>query len=663
MGHSMVCHRSKCCFRWWKLYSSRGGQLLARAEDRDIRIIVHRAPATFTLCYVDHHDEAYRWAETRKVEAHPQTGAAQIVEVVERVEEIVRQVIREVEPPLLGQHSKDYLLALGVPVEWVDAVRACSESQLLELMTHLPQEVQERLLNLAAGNAVPLPVREEGVSPFAHPDAQRRFRIIDGQEELRRALDYPWEQWIVFLHPAQRSIVERQFKAPARVSGAAGTGKSVVAMHRVQQLLRKNETGRVLLTTFSRTLAGRLAQGMGLLVGEQDRLIVDHLHKVARDLWVERYHGTFQPVAANDLRTWIDEANTSVGGGSFSSAFVRAEWDAVIDPWGVSTWEEYRAFPRSNRGTALGARQRKTLWRVFEKVFDRMAESNVMTWSGLCDSVAVSLDAGGSRPFCHVVVDEAQDFGPAEMRLIRALVEHGQDDILLCGDAGQRIYKAKFSWLSAGIDVCGRATVLQVNYRTTQQIRGFADGLLAGETQEADTGAESRENVSLLQGTVPAVRSFESSQEEVAAIAEWLQQCLSEGYEPSQIAIFARTDNILRDRAARAAALAGIECHSLTDDSDVPSGRIAIGTMHRAKGLEFRAVAVVGCDDAHLPRRHVLQGFADDADRDEFTEQERQLLYVACTRARERMLVTATAPTSMFLAQSGRSGQADRRSA
>ena len=431
-------------------------------------------------------------------------------------------------------------------------------------------------------------------------------------------------------------------------------------MHRAQHLLRKTGKGRVLLTTFSRTLAGRLAYGMGLLVGEQDRLVVDHLHKVARDLCVQRFQMTFQPIATNDLRTWIEEANASVGAGAFSSAFVRAEWDAVVDPWGVSTWEQYRAFPRANRGTALGARQRKTLWSVFEKVFERMAEKDVMTWNGLCHSVAVSLDAGLSRPFAHVVVDEAQDFGPAEMRLLRALVEPGQDDILLCGDAGQRIYKARFSWLSAGIDVRGRATVLRVNYRTTQQIRGFADGLLGSDTQEADTGPESRENVSLLQGTVPSVQSFENSQEEIAAVAEWLQHCLSEGFEPGQIAIFARTDTVLRDRAAKAAALAGVECHSLNDDSEVPSGRIAVGTMHRAKGLEFRAVAVVGCDDAHLPLRHVLQAFADDADRDEFTEQERQLLYVACTRARERMLVTATAPASMLLRQSRKTSQSAR---
>ena len=245
---------------------------------RDIRLIVHRTNSSLLLCYVAHHDAAYQWAERRKLETHPKTGAAQLVEIRERVQEIavpkyVEAPVRAAIKPLFFATLSDAeLLQYGVPVEWLADVRGANEDTLLEIATHLPGEAAEALLNLATGVA-PVTAPVVTVSdPFEHPDAQRRFRVMKNIEELQLALDYPWEKWAVFLHPAQRQLVENNFKGPAKVAGSAGTGKTIVALHRAVHLARANPDSRVLLTTFSDMLANALRTRLRLLIGSQPRL-------------------------------------------------------------------------------------------------------------------------------------------------------------------------------------------------------------------------------------------------------------------------------------------------------------------------------------------------------------------------------------------------------
>jgi mRNA-degrading endonuclease RelE of RelBE toxin-antitoxin system len=217
---------------------------------RDVRLIVHKTDDSFLICYVDHHDAAYGWAERRRIETHPTTGAAQIVEVRERVQEIVIRKpveleqpaapIRVVLPPLFPNITDEEFLSYGVPVDWIADVRAATEDTIFDLAEHLPREAAEALLDLATGATPQIPVitAPKTVSPFEHPDAQRRFRVMEDVEELKRALDFPWDQWTVFLHPSQRQVVEQSFSGPARVSGSAGTGKTVVALHRAANILR-----------------------------------------------------------------------------------------------------------------------------------------------------------------------------------------------------------------------------------------------------------------------------------------------------------------------------------------------------------------------------------------------------------------------------------------
>jgi len=250
----------------------------------DIRLIVHKSDTSLLLCYVGHHDNAYGWAERRKLETHPKTGAAQLVEIRETVKEVFvpvyvpTELAAEPKPVpernlLFAGVSNDQLLGYGVPAEWVDDVKRATEDTLLALTDHLPAEAAEAMLELATGGKprVPEPA-VVAANPFDHPDAQRRFRVMTNVAELERALDFPWEKWTVFLHPEQRQWVERDYTGPARVSGSAGTGKTIVALHRAVHLARKHPDARVLLTTFSDTLANALQTKLKRLLGNEPRL-------------------------------------------------------------------------------------------------------------------------------------------------------------------------------------------------------------------------------------------------------------------------------------------------------------------------------------------------------------------------------------------------------
>jgi AAA domain len=440
-----------------------------RARDRrfwtirsglDLRIVVFKEGARSVFCYIGHHDDAYKWAEGRRFEVHPITGAAQIVELEEVVRKEIRVVSRDtMQPGLLAGETPEYLLSLGVPESFINLVRSVDEDGLLELLRHLPEEAQEALLELAAGNrpaAASVPATNRTADPFVHPDAQRRFWVVSDQEMLSQALQRPWAEWLVFLHPSQRAAVERSFNGAARVSGSAGTGKSVVAMHRAAHFARISEGGRVLLTTFSKTLAGRLSDGMDTLLGPasdaRTRVEVAHLHAYAY-AHVSRLE---RPEIADDrtIDRLIKEARGNLDG-DFDVNFLRAEWDAVIDFWGVSSFDGYRDIQRIGRGAALTPAARKCLWDVFAKVRAGLASRKLHTFGDICDLLRRRIEADSARPFTDVIVDEAQDFGPREMRLVASLAPPGA--LFFAGDVGQRIFRWPFSWTAAGIDVRGRS--------------------------------------------------------------------------------------------------------------------------------------------------------------------------------------------------------------
>ncbi|MBE2197830.1 MAG: UvrD-helicase domain-containing protein [Anaerolinea sp.] len=622
----------------------------------DLRLIIHKTAASLLLCFVAHHDAAYDWAQRRKIERHPRTGAAQLVEIRERVAEI--PVYQPVTAPatkslLFDGYSDDTLLGYGVPEEWLSDVRQADEDSLFALAEHLPQESAEALLELATGGkpVAPEPIPADG-DPFAHPDAQRRFRVLTNVAELERALEFPWEKWTVFLHPAQRHLVERSYNGPARVSGSAGTGKTVVALHRAVFLARQHPAAQIVLTTFSVALANALNVKLLRLIGNEtavrERIQIHAMTELGYDLYAALF-GPPQIATAEWLHATLQEIAAPEPVSSFTERFLLEEWTDVVDAWQLDTWEAYQNVPRLGRKTRLGGKQREQLWAIFQQVRTRLAEQGYVSWPMVYRRVAEKVMEGGKRPFDFAIVDEAQDLGVAELRFLAALGGQIPDDLFFAGDLGQRIFQTPFSWKNLGVDVRGRSYTLNINYRTSHQIRQQADRLLPRTIADVDGNVEERRGtVSVFNGPPPVIDIFADEGDEVTAVGDWLTARLAEGVQPEEIGVFVRSAAQL-DRARQAVRLTGVEAAELDDRIAPPRQRIAISAMHLAKGLEFRAVAVMACDDEALPLQSRIETVADIADLEEVYNTERHLLYVACTRARDYLLITGVDPASEFL--------------
>ncbi len=629
----------------------------------DLRIIVHRTSGSLLLCYVDHHDKAYDWARRRKLETHPSTGAAQLVEVRETVQEIVVPVYVQAEiplaplkaaaPRLFAGKADAELLGYGVPAEWLQDVKQATEATLLSVADHLPAEAAEALLELATGGQPRAPQPSPPTaSPFDHPDAQRRFRVMTNVDELQAALDYPWDKWTVFLHPEQRQWVERDYAGPARVSGSAGTGKTIVALHRAAYLARIHPDARVLLTTFSDTLASALRTKLKRLVGSEPRLAerIDVHSLEAIGLRLHKTHcGSISLANRGAIRDLLRDASEKVPGHKFSLHFLLTEWEQVVDAWQLATWGDYRDVARLGRKTRLPEAQRTLLWTIFEQVRSGLAAKRLTTHAAMFTALAEALASSKKAPFDFAVVDEAQDISVAHLRFLASLGASRPNALFFAGDIGQRIFQQPFSWKSLGVDIRGRSRTLRVNYRTSHQIRQQADRLLAAEVTDVDGNAEKRsDTVSVFNGPPPSVVVLKDEAEEINVVGAWLAEHSKGGVPPNECGIFVRSAQQMA-RAEAAARAANLPFKILEEHVEIASGHLSISTMHLAKGLEFRAVVVMACDDEVIPLQERIETVGDDADLQEVYDTERHLLYVACTRARDHLLITGVEPASEFL--------------
>ncbi|UTH47586.1 AAA family ATPase [Loktanella salsilacus] len=595
---------------------------------RDIRMVIHKASGDTLLAWVGHHDDAYRWAETRRIESHPRTGAVQIVEARETVEDVVvRRFVEEAVrmPRLFEAETDDVLLSWGVPADWLDTVRDATEDTVVEIAIRLPAEAGDAILSAATGERPqPAPVAAAGEDPWKHPDALRRFRVVEDVEELKAALDAPWEKWTVFLHPAQREYVERDFNGPARVIGSAGTGKTIVALHRAVRMAADPDA-KVLLTTFNRRLADLLRMKLPLVAGVilQDRITVEDLGAVIHRLYAQRF-GAVEIIDEVTLRQYLEGAAKEAGL-NVDPDFLFDEWSLIVDAWDIQNADTYRELPRLGRKLRMGAARRDALWSVFAQVRAKLKLEGFSTEN----NCAHALRQERCFPYTHVIIDEAQDISVSELMLLGAVLGNEPNGLFFAGDIGQRIFRAPFPWSLAGVEVRGRSRSLKVNYRTSHQIRRRSDMLLPETLVEADGSEESRLGVtSVFDGPIPTILEFDSSSAERAALREWVEKLLAMGIASTEIVILVRT-------YGRQADFDGLGVHVIT--------------MHDAKGSEFRAVAIASLDQKILPDESRLLSAKDEAQLDEIMTTERHLLYVAATRARDYLWMSGVSPVSEFL--------------
>jgi superfamily I DNA/RNA helicase len=347
----------------------------------------------------------------------------------------------------------------------------------------------------------------------------------------------------------------------------------------------------------------------------------------------------------NDLLREAAEAAESKA----TRRFLLAEWDDVVDAWQIETWEGYRDAARLGRKTRLPESQRAALWAVFKRVRAGLAARNLVTHAMLLTRVARHLAGLARPPFDYVVVDEAQDVSVAQLRFLASLGGKRANGLFFAGDLGQRIFQPPFSWKTLGVDIRGRSRILRVNYRTSHQIREKADRLLAHELADVDGNAVDRRGTSsVFNGPQPEVHTLDSRDAETQTVTRWVAARKAEGIRPDELAVFVRSSSEV-PRAELTLQAAGLPHNVLDEDVDVAPGTVSICTMQLGKGLEFRAVAVMACDDEIIPSQERIAAIGDDADLEEVYATERHLLYVACTRARDHLIVTGVAPASEFL--------------
>lgn len=648
------------------IQGAKDGSMKSARITQDLRTILHQGDGMLTLLYAGHHEDAYRWAGHRRIENHPVTGTLQIVETAESVEAEIKATAPTYEAPrVFASYDDDYLLSLGLPEDWLTIIRQIqNDDQLLAVCQKLPEEVSESLLTLSTGELVTPPKPFAPTTPVEqNPDNLRRFWVVEDAAELANILDRPIEDWVRFLHPSQRRLVTKDFNGPSKVSGAAGTGKTVVGMHRARRLA--SEGKRVLLTSFVTTLCRNIERNIHVLCAgtqhafdgsTESRITVSTVHKQALAL-AKATHPKIHPLDSHKIEALV-KRHHGHGGYLFDTGFLISEWNGVVEPQGISTWEEYRGAVRTGRGKPLTIKQRKDCWKVFARIWEALKASQAYPWSGICRIAREAVESGVvESPFDAVIVDEVQDLQPQDLQFLSVLAAKDPGNLMVLGDAGQRIYPGGFSLKKLGIDIRGRSHILRINYRTTEQIRRFADGLLGGTSDNFDEGAEDRRSQSLLNGPIPAVKQFPNAVEQASFVLGQIQLLLTQGLSPREVAVFARSAKHLKS-VREALANAGHEIASLSDNEDLAAENgINLGTMHRAKGLEFKVVFVVDCNQGVVPYSYTLSKLRDQGDYDAAYARERQLLYVAITRARDEVFVTSVGKPSEFLTSSETSAE------
>ena len=660
------------------IQSAKDRQLFSVRVNQAYRAIVFHPPNSevYILTWVDHHDEAYRWAERKQFAVHPATGALQVytAEAVAAAIPVSTGGAAAAPAPGLFAAVKDkYLLRLGVPEDLLPVVRQIeTDFDLEQAEKQLPAEAYEALYLLASGYSIEEVFREvekpeEDETPvvdttdFAaalqNEDSQRRFfTVAPDDKDLQQMLNAPLEQWRIFLHPKQKKLVRMLANGPVRVLGGAGTGKTVVAMHRARFLVEEAfPTDRILFTTFTKNLATDIQENLRKLctVDGLSRIDVVNL-----DGWVSNFLNAqgYKPKVVFDEEgneAWeyaLAKAPLDLG---LSPAFYRAEWEQVVQAQNVTDGEQYVHASRVGRGTKLSRDAKKRIWPVFQEY---RAELNT---SGRKEYVDLLRDARGlmeskklQPPYRAVIVDEAQDMSAEALRLIRALVPEAGNDLFLVGDAHQRIYRNRASLGQCGINIKGRGKKLKVNYRTTDEIRRFAVALLEGrDVDDLDGGKDTQQGyMSLTHGEAPQVRRLGSLAEETACVVGRVRELIQQGTAAESICIVGRTKRIVESFAEdlREAGLAVYEIkRNAAEQRDKPGVRVA--TMHRVKGLEFEHLLVVSANDGVLPLKAAVADAEDEVGRKRSEMSERSLLYVALTRARRSATITCSGVASEFL--------------
>ena len=641
-------------------------------------VVYQEESSVYLLLWVDHHDEAYEWAKRKTCRVNSKTGALQVFDV--QTVEITKEIEASKPVTLFGELSEEDMIELGAPQDLIPFLRSIPNKEAFNSnMDKLPSDVYENFSWIAEGfdskeiiemikadtsdseqgeaeKAESLPVTESFAVALKNSESKKSFVVIEGEEELRRIMAEPLEKWRVFLHPTQRKIVKKDFKGSARVLGGAGTGKTVVAMHRAKYLasqIRNDE--RILFTTFTANLAEDIKSNLRKICS------IDELRKIEViniDAWVTRFLGEVGFSAKIEYgeeidKLWQRAVIDSLAELDFPLSFYQDEWNRIVVSQEALSLEKYIKAKRAGRGVRLDRKKRIEVWKVFEAYISLMKEEQIRDINmAMYECSKLLQNNGAKNKYAHIIVDEGQDFSDNAYRLLRTISgEEKPNDIFIVGDSHQRIYNNHPTLSKCGINVRGRSSILKINYRTTEETRRYAFALLNGiPFDDLDDGVDLGDKCrSLVHGEAPVVKSFADANGELNYIKECLSDLQDKCVPLKNICIVARTNQLVKDYSALLTK-SGYSVYQIkrSKADDLSHDGIRIATMHRVKGLEFQYVFIVSANNRIVPLEAAIDHSNPIAERESYTA-EKCLLYVALTRAQKQAYITCYGKKTEFL--------------
>lgn len=627
---------------------------------------------TFVLLRVMPHDKAIAWAIKQRASINTVTRAVEIrdITMLDELTPAYERIAAAPDERLFAKVSDGDLAALGIDESTLRQARVLTSKEQLEAFApYFPQDQREVLEYLAEGftveevwrDLVSVNLTASASDPVDTTDyatairhTRTRIALVTASDELRDILDKPFAAWRVYLHPSQHKVAYRaSYSGPAQVTGGPGTGKTVVALHRIKHLLTFLRDGdRVMLTTYTNALAAALRAGLVTLV--EDEELRSRVDVTTVDAFASRVVSTSRrPLRSGEEEVRWDEAVQATGF-TGTAQFLAQEYKHVILAQNLRSLGEYEAADRRGRGSRLPAADRPLVWQTVQEFTRGLAADGLRTYLGTCAEAADRLQT--TEPlYRHIVVDEAQDLHPAQWRLLRAAAPARPDDLFIAGDPHQRIYDTKVSLLSLGIKVAGRTTKLRKNYRSTHEILSWSTALLVGRPFEQLQDDARNETLlgyrSALHGNGPEVYAAASEEAELEALVERVRAWTDNGVAPGEIGVTTRFNKGVEKALARLVA-ADIPAVKLRADAPEGTDAVRVGTMHSFKGLEFRCVAVIGVNADAVPAPKAVTSIeVDRLQHEADLLSERCLLFVACTRARDGLYVSWTREPSRFLAE------------
>lgn len=613
----------------------------------------------FHLLWVDNHDEAMDWAKNKQFEWNQATQGFQLFEEPDYAAVTVSSP-SETNKSLFGHLSNEELLAIGTPELMLNLVRSfITKEDLSRSKDTLPVDLYEYLYYLSEG--IPLEEILEDINagkadenPMQSYNALKHTFIVTDDTQLEEILNGSFEKWKIFLHPSQRNLAYRDYNGPVKVTGGAGTGKTVCALHRVKYLVDKIGVFNppVLFTTYTKSLTNYLRETIQSLGVTDEQVEITNIDKLIFDLANNTHYKIFDTkvgylTAEQEKKLWsqaIDKIPTR-----FNEDFFFAEFNEVIVPSGVDNLEAYHTASRVGRTTRIGRRDKEEIWQVVAEF--RHQKAGNYSKIELCILLSNFFEKQKIKPFSYIVCDEIQDFSNPELKLLRSLVEEKENDLFLVGDPFQNIYKKSQNFSKSGISVKGRRSrKLKINYRTTEEIKHLAMKVVSEvPVEDFDGNPENMKGyLSLMHGDEPGYITFNTPEEEDRFIIDKLNQfIINELISPNEICICTRT-NYRLDETKKLLNASGIKYSDLSSLKYAPNA-INVSTFHNMKGHEFKIVLVRGMSEDKVPYKHSQYEHLSERDQMQYEQQERALYYVVFSRAIQALFITGVGEKSPWL--------------